>query len=100
RDDIPFIFEQGGGQVHEPPIFTGRAKGREPHLPVKPRLMRRTPCRRALHIARLPFKYVWLPVDSIGASFDFDLEPILCHHPEEPVTANDSKRLQMFLQKS
>src|SRR5882724_4527943 len=53
--------------------------------------MRRAPAWRPHHVARFPFKFVRLPVDSVGAAFNDNLAPIFRHHAKETVTVYDSE---------
>src|SRR5207249_4533332 len=55
RDNIRFAVEQRDHGLNKPRVLPIRTKCREPHLPIKPRLMRLTPTRRSHHIARFPF---------------------------------------------
>src|SRR5579863_296653 len=73
-------FEQAGHEVHEPGILLEAIQRREPHLPVKPRLMRGDPGWRALYVPRLVLELVVLPGDAVIRALDDDLEPRRGHH--------------------
>src|SRR5206468_8916138 len=84
---------QANHEILEPRFLPPTTEGREPHLPVQSRLMRCTPARRAIHIARFPFELVGNPIDSIGPSFDLNFRTLFRHHPEKSITIQYSERL-------
>src|SRR5437764_6000593 len=100
RYDFWLAAQKGDHCLNKPRIFPIRTKGREPHLPIQPRLMRRTPARRAHYVTRFPFEFVRPPIDSVGAAFDHNLAPISGHHAKKTVTVYDSERFRPRVNRS
>ena len=94
RNDFQFAVQQANDCLNKPRILSIRPERGKPHLPIEPRLMRRAPARRAHYVARLPFKFVRLPIKSVSARFDHNLAPIFGHHAKKTVTVYNSKRLR------
>src|SRR5262249_38316456 len=61
-------LEQPGTEGEKPPVLLVRAEGREPHLPVEPRLVRRHEARTAAEVSRLPAELVGLPGFAVVAA--------------------------------
>src|SRR2546429_4373567 len=72
------------------------APGREPELPVEPRLVRRDEPRAPPHFTGFPPELVRLPGDPVVASFDDDLRPLGRHDGKQAVAVDQMKRFQPF----
>src|SRR5205823_1627384 len=91
--DLRFAVQQRNYGLDKPWILSVRAERGEPHLPIEPWLMRRTPAWRPIQVARFPFEFVRFPINSIGAPFDHNFAPIFRHHAKETVAIHNSKGL-------
>src|SRR5207302_8825560 len=89
RLDLFRALQKPTDEGDEPGILLVTAEGREPHLPIEPRLMRLDEGRRAGEVARLPSEFVLEPVLSVVAAFDDDLRACGRHHGEESVAVDE-----------
>src|SRR5215469_3113116 len=87
-------LQKPDNEPSKPGIFFRRCQRGEPHLPVEPRLVRCTPAGGAHYVPRLPFELVREPINPIGAAFEHNLSPVLCHYAEESVAVHYPKRFE------
>src|SRR5437899_899872 len=96
-DDVAFTLEQTHYQSKKPWILLRTAEGGKPHLPIKPRLMRRAPAWRALHFARFPFEFIRPPINPVSTAFDYNFAPVFRHDTEKSVTIRNAERLNALV---
>src|SRR5438874_12804776 len=95
--DIRLSLEQTNGEPDKPGILLWSSQRGEPHLPIEPGLMWRTPARGAVYGARFPSEFVRQPIDSIGAAFDHNLAAIFRHYAKQAVAVHDPERFEMLV---
>jgi len=78
-------FQQPHRKIHKPRVLLHSSKRREPHLPVKPGLVRCHKRGRPFHVARLVLEIISQPVFAIITSFDDDFRPRPSHDTEQAV---------------
>ena len=61
--------------------------------------MRRAPAGRAHHVARFPFEFVRLPIDSVRAPLNHNFAAVLRHHAKKSIAISDPKWLNLFVKK-
>src|SRR5213080_2256577 len=93
--DIRLSLEQTNGEPDKPGILLWSSQRGEPHLPIEPGLMWRTPARGAVYGARFPSEFVRQPIDSIGAAFDYNLAAIFRHYAKQAVAVHDPERFEV-----
>ena len=94
REHFRRALQQAHAEIDEPRVFAISAQGREPHLPIQPRLVRRDEARTPLQVPRFVIEFIRQPGLTVVAPFDNDLEQDHRPAPEQaqPPWQEDEER--------